>query len=121
MTLARSLPDDPAEWWILMGVLVLYVVARWFFAWLHARREGDDHPMRAAIAEEDEPGTEVAGGFRSYRQFSGFVGSAVAVFLVAALTEGRLRVVLLCVMVPLLVTGLSYLDFRQARKARQGA
>ncbi|MFI7503439.1 hypothetical protein ACIBVL_34210 [Streptomyces sp. NPDC049687] len=121
MTLARSLPDDPTEWWIFLGTFVLYAVARWFFAWQRARREGDSHPVRAAFAEEDDPPTQVSGGFRSYRQFFGFSGSAVAVVLVAALTAGRLRVVLLWIIVPLLVTALSYLDFRQARKARSRA
>ncbi|WP_260147805.1 hypothetical protein [Streptomyces sp. PanSC9] len=41
--------------------------------------------------------------------------------LVAALTDGRLRVVLLWIIVPLLVVALSFLDFRQARKARSEA
>ncbi|MFI8301954.1 hypothetical protein ACIF80_00635 [Streptomyces sp. NPDC085927] len=121
MTLARAFPDDPTGWWIFLGTFVLYVVARWFFAWRQARREGDGHPVRAAFAEEDDPGTAVGGGFRSYRQFFGFVGSAVAVVLVAALTEGRLRLVLLWIIIPLLVIALSYLDFRQARKARSRA
>ncbi|MEH0548885.1 hypothetical protein QA802_39215 [Streptomyces sp. B21-105] len=80
----------------------------------------DGHPARAALAEDD-PRPDVSGGFRSYRQFFGFVGSAVAVLAVAALTAGRLRVVLLWVIVPLLVTALSYLDFRQARAARAGS
>ncbi|MGW0703763.1 hypothetical protein ACWD0A_31550 [Streptomyces sp. NPDC002867] len=60
----------------------------------------------------------MAGGFRSCRQFFGFVGSAVAVVLVAVLTEGRLRLALLWIIIPLLVAALSYLDFRQARKER---
>ncbi|MER5860072.1 hypothetical protein ABT131_31435 [Streptomyces sp900105245] len=81
--------------------------------------------MRAAFAEEDDaPGASSAalrGGIGSYRQFFGFVGSTVAVVLVAALTDGRLRVVLLWIIVPLLVVALSFLDFRQARKARSGA
>ncbi|WSQ09866.1 hypothetical protein OG604_20030 [Streptomyces sp. NBC_01231] len=104
-----------------MGTLGLYVGARWFFAWQRARREGDGHPMRAAFAEEDDPGTAVGGGFRSYRQFFGFVGSTVAVVLVAALTTGRLRLALLWSIIPLLVTALAYLDFRQARKARDSS
>ncbi|KRD20959.1 MULTISPECIES: hypothetical protein [unclassified Streptomyces] len=120
MTLAHALPDDPIGWWIYLGTLVLYAAARWFFAWRQARRDGDSHPARTASAEDD-PQPAVTGGFRSYRQFFGFVGSAVAVVAVAALTEGRLRVVLLWVVVPLLVTALSYLDFRQARAARAGS
>lgn len=121
MMLARSLPDDSTEWWIFLGTFVLYVLARWFFAWQEARREGDRHPVRAALAEEDdEEGRRAAsvGGFRSYRQFFGFVGSTVAVVLVAMLTDGRLRVALLWIIIPLLVIALSYLDFWQARKAR---
>ncbi|MGQ4362249.1 hypothetical protein [Streptomyces sp. SAS_272] len=117
VTLARALPDDPIGWWIYLGTFVLYAVARWCFAWRQARRDGDSHPARAAWAEDD-PRPAVTGGFRSYRQFFGFVGSVLAVVALAALTEGRLRVVLLCVVVPLLVTALSYLDFRQARAAR---
>ncbi|MFI6660417.1 hypothetical protein ACIBL8_33325 [Streptomyces sp. NPDC050523] len=121
MTLARSLPDGPTEWWIFFGTFVLYVVARWFFAWQQARREGDRHPMRAALAEEDDPDALRAasvGGFRSYRQFFGFAVGTLAVVLVATLTEGRLRVALLWIVIPMLVIALSYLDFWQARKAR---
>lgn len=124
MTLARSLPDDPTGWWILLGTFVLYAASRWFFAWQQARREGDSRPLRTAFAEEDDPETvnaAVTGGFRSYRQFFGFVGSAVAVVLVAALTAGTLRVVLLWIIIPVLVIALSYVDFRQARKARTRA
>ncbi|CAL9582310.1 hypothetical protein SUDANB15_05031 [Streptomyces sp. enrichment culture] len=124
MTLARSLPDDATEWWIFLGAFGLYMLGRWFFAWRQARREGDAHPVRAAFAEEEEPDAVDAaptGGFRSYRQFSGFVAGAVTVTLVAALTDGRLRVALLWVIVPLLIVALSYLDFRQARKARSAA
>ncbi|MGY4993290.1 hypothetical protein [Streptomyces sp. 900105245] len=124
MTLARSLPDSATEWWIFLGTFVLYALGRWFFAWSQARRDGDRHPVRAAFAEDDAPGASSAalrGGFGSYRQFFGFVGSTVAVVLVAALTDGRLRVVLLWIIVPLLVVALSFFDFRQARKARSGA
>ncbi|MFD9467389.1 hypothetical protein [Streptomyces sp. NPDC060027] len=124
MTLARALPDDAAEWWFFLGTFVLYALGRWFFAWQRARREGDSHPVRTAFAEEDDPDATHAalvGGFRSYRQFFGFVVSAVTVVLVTALTEGRLRVVLLWIIVPLLVIALSYLDFRQDRKARSRA
>lgn len=121
MTLARSLPDDATEWWIFLGAFTLYVLGRWFFAWRQARREGDARPVRAAFAEEDGPdavNAAPAGGFRSYRQFSGFVAVAVTVTLVAVLTDGRLRVGLLWIVVPLLTVALSYLDFREARKAR---
>ncbi|MFF1543751.1 hypothetical protein [Streptomyces sp. NPDC058291] len=118
MTLARSLPDDPTGWWIFLGTFVVYALARWFLAWRQARREGDEHPVRAAFAEEDDPGTTAAGGFRSYRQFFGVVGSAVLVLLVAGLTTGPLRLALLWTIVPLLVAALAYLDFRQARKER---
>ncbi|MBH5336991.1 hypothetical protein IHE55_20375 [Streptomyces pactum] len=124
MTLARSLPDDATEWWIFLGVLALYVLGRWFFAWLQARRDGDDHPVRAALAEEEGPDDTRAaatGGFRSYRQFAGFVVSGVVVALVATLTDGGLRVVLLWIVVPLLTLAMSYLDFRQARRARARA
>lgn len=124
MTLARSLPDDATGWWIYLGTFALYALGRLFFAWLQARREGDSHPVRAAFAEDDDPEATSAalrGGFRSYRQFFGFVGSAVAVVLVAAVTGGRLRVALLWTIVPLLVIALSYLDFAQARKARSRA
>ncbi|MEU4034469.1 hypothetical protein [Streptomyces collinus] len=124
MTLARSLPDDPTEWWIFLGTFVLYVLARWFFAWQQARREGDSHPVRAALAEEDDPDAlrvATVGGFRSYRQFFGFVVGTFAVVLVAIYTEGRLRVVLLWVIIPMLTIALSYLDFWQARKARNSA
>ncbi|WP_435278956.1 hypothetical protein [Streptomyces sp. 1222.5] len=69
--------------------------------------------MRAALAEEDDvPGASSAvmtGGFRFYRRFFGFVGSAVAVVPVDALTDGRLRVVLLWIIVPLLAVALSFL------------
>ncbi|MCX5263063.1 hypothetical protein [Streptomyces sp. NBC_00199] len=117
VTLARAAPDDPIGWWIYLGTFVLYGGTRWFFDWRQARRDGDSHPARSALAADD-PRPAVTGGFRSYRQFFGFVGSTIAVVAVAALTEGRLRVVLLWVVVPLLVTALSYLDFRQARAAR---
>ncbi|MFJ5269352.1 hypothetical protein [Streptomyces sp. NPDC088358] len=124
MTLARSLPDNATEWWIFLGTFVLYALGRWFFAWQRARREDDSHPMRTAFAEEDDPPASHAamiGGFRSYRQFFGFAGSAFAVVLVAALTEGWLRYALLWIIVPLLVIALSYVDFRQSLKARSGA
>ncbi|MFF8867019.1 hypothetical protein ACF08B_33790 [Streptomyces sp. NPDC015139] len=69
--------------------------------------------MRAALAEKDAaPGASSAvmtGGFRSYRRFFGFVGGAVSVVPVDALTDGRLRVVLLWIIVPLLVVALSIL------------
>ncbi|WP_434599840.1 hypothetical protein [Streptomyces sp. A5-4] len=121
MTLARSLPDSAAEWWILLGVVALYALSRWFLAWRQARRDGDRHPVRAAFAEE-EPGegnaAPATGGFTSYRQFLGFVTAAVVVSLVVALTEAGLRVVLLCTIVPALVLALAYLDFRIARSAR---
>ncbi|MGI3227592.1 hypothetical protein ACRJ4B_30960 [Streptomyces sp. GTA36] len=80
--------------------------------------------MRTAFAEEDDPAASHAamvGAFRSYRQFFGFVGSVVAVVLVATLTEGWLRYALLWIIVPLLVIALSYLDFRQSLKARSEA
>jgi hypothetical protein len=121
MTLARALPNDVTGWWIFLGTFALYAAARWFFAWRQARREGDEHPVRAAFAEEDDPRPAVTGGFRSYRQFFGFVGSAVVVVLVAGLTDGRLRVVLLWSLVPVLVAALAYLDFRQAREAHSRA
>ncbi|MFF9093553.1 hypothetical protein ACF1AX_10580 [Streptomyces sp. NPDC014802] len=109
---------------MFLGILVLYVFSRWVLAWQQARREGDPHPVRAAVAEEDDQGAvdaAVRGGFRSYRQFFGFVGGAVVVVLVAVLTDGRVRLALLWTVVPLLVVALAYLDFRQARKARARA
>ncbi|MEU9141313.1 hypothetical protein AB0D33_36145 [Streptomyces sp. NPDC048404] len=124
MTLARDFPDDATGWWIFLGTFALYAFGRWFFAWRQARRDGDSHPARAAFAEEDDPDAihaATVGGFRSYRQFFGFVGSAVITVLVATLTEGGLRVALLWTVVPLLVTALSYVDFRQARQARSDA
>ncbi|MCQ9135835.1 hypothetical protein [Streptomyces hilarionis] len=118
MTLARALPTDASGWWFFLGTFALYAAARWFFSWRRARRDGDEHPVRAAFAEEDDPRPATAGGFRSYRQFFGFVGSAVLVVVVAGLTAGRLRLALLGTLVPLLITALAYLDFRQARKER---
>lgn len=117
MTLARALPNDADGWWFYLGTFLLYAAARWFFAWRQARHDGDEHPVRAAFAEEDEPGVAVTGGFRSYRQFAGFVGSAVLVVLVAVATTGSLRLVLLWTVVPVLIATLAYLDFRQAREA----
>ncbi|MFK0114296.1 hypothetical protein [Streptomyces sp. NPDC090994] len=122
MTLARSLPDSAAEWWIITGVVALYALCRWFLAWRQARRDGEPHAARAALAEEDDPvatQATILGGFPSYRQFFGFVGSALVVGLVAGLTDGTSRVVLLSTVVPVLVAALAYLDFRQARKARE--
>ncbi|WP_345579969.1 hypothetical protein [Streptomyces prasinosporus] len=123
MTLARSLPDDATEWWVLLGALALYVLGRWFFAWRQARREGDARPARAAFAEEDDAdavGAASTGGFRSYQQFLGFVAGSFLVALTAALTDGRLRVTLLWTVVPPVVVALAYLDFRQVRRARSG-
>ncbi|MCT9091375.1 hypothetical protein N4G70_21265 [Streptomyces sp. ASQP_92] len=130
MTLARSLPDDPVEWWIYLGVIVFYVLGRWFFAWRQARHDGRSHPARAVWHEDDGP-DEVStppttrpaptGGFASYRQFFGFVGSAAVVLLIVLLTDGPLRVTLMCIVAPVLVLGLSYLDFRKAGKARSAA
>ncbi|MFJ5263926.1 hypothetical protein ACIQAC_26035 [Streptomyces sp. NPDC088387] len=121
MTLARSLPDDATGWWIFLGTFALYLLGRWFFGWWRARRDGESRPVRAAFAEDDDPDAIRAaayGGFRSYRQFFGFVGSAVVVVLVLALTDGGSQVVLLWIVVPPLVVALAYLDFRQAHKAR---
>lgn len=106
---------------MFLGFCGLYALGRWFFAWRQARRDGDSHPVRAVLDEEDEPQAVKAappGAFRSYRQFFGYVGSMVAVVLLAAFTSGRLRVALLGTIAPLLVMGLSYLDFRQARRMR---
>ncbi|WP_448318210.1 hypothetical protein [Streptomyces sp. CO7] len=123
MMLARSLPDTATEWWIFLGAFVLYVFSRWFFAWQQARRDGDSHPVRAALAEEDDPQelqvAATTGGFRSYRQFFGCLVGGLVVVLVVALTSGGLRLVLLWTVVPVLIVALAYLDFRQARKARE--
>ncbi|MGW2618713.1 hypothetical protein [Streptomyces sp. NPDC001500] len=121
MTLARALPTDATGWWFFLGTFAFYAAVRWFLAWRQARRDGDEHPARAAFAEEDDPRPSTTGGFRSYRQFFGFVGSTVLVVLVASLTEGRLRLTLLWTLVPALITALAYLDFRQARTARSRA
>ncbi|MFG2573397.1 hypothetical protein [Streptomyces sp. NPDC048481] len=117
MTLAHALPTDASGWWIFLGTFALYAAVRWFLAWRQARRDGDRHPVRAAFAEEDEPVPSMTGGFRSYRQFFGCVGSAVVVVLVAGLTAGRLRLALLWTVVPVLIAALAYVDFRQARSA----
>ncbi|MGW2794404.1 hypothetical protein ACWC9H_31355 [Streptomyces sp. NPDC001251] len=121
MRLARSASDDPLEWFLYLGVVVVYALGRWFFAWRQARRDGQIHPLRAVLAEDDDSETmrrTPYGGFSSYRQFFGFVGSAAAVALVASLTHGRLRVSLMWTIVPLLTLALAYLDFRLSRKAR---
>ncbi|MFF4435327.1 hypothetical protein [Streptomyces sp. NPDC001621] len=102
MTLARSLPGSATEWGILLGTFVLYALGRWFFAWSQARRDGDRHPVRAAFAEEDD----ASGGPKAPPSKP---------------RSRRLRVVMLWIIVPLLVVALSFLDFRQARKARSGA
>ncbi|MFB7774504.1 hypothetical protein ACFC0S_33480, partial [Streptomyces sp. NPDC056084] len=104
-----------------MGVVVVYALGRWFFAWRQARRDGQIHPLRAVLAEDDDSETmrrTPCGGFSSYRQFFGFVGSAAAVALIASLTHDRLRVSLMWTIVPLLTLALAYLDFRLSRKAR---
>ncbi|MGW7073531.1 hypothetical protein ACWGII_07980 [Streptomyces sp. NPDC054855] len=123
--MARSLPDSPAEWWILLGALTLYLLGRWFFAWRQAQLEGRRRPARAALDElgeddDDEmtPMRAAAGGIDSWRQFIGFVVGGVVIFTIAALTEGALRVALLWFVSPLLVIALAYVDFREARKAR---
>lgn len=123
MTLAHSLPDSPTEWWLYLGVLALYTLTRWCLAWWQARREGAEHPVRAAFDDEepaDETNVRAAaiGAFRSYRQLFGFVGGAVAIVLVAALTHGELQLVLLCTLIPVVVIVLAYLDFRRARTQR---
>ncbi|MGW0908279.1 hypothetical protein [Streptomyces sp. NPDC002853] len=123
--MARSLPDSPTEWWILLGGLALYLLGRWFFAWRQAQLEGRRRPARAALDElgeddDDEMNTVkvAAGGFDSWRQFIGFVVGGVAIFTIAAFTDGALRVALLWFVSPLLVIALAYVDFREARKAR---
>ncbi|MEV0022723.1 hypothetical protein AB0H45_10945 [Streptomyces atroolivaceus] len=122
MTLARAFPDSTAEWWIYLGVLVLYLLTRWFLAWRQARKEGAEHPVRTAIededAEETNTGTPSTGSFSSYRQLMGFVGGAIVIVLVAALTEGGLQLTLMCTLVPVIVVLLAYLDFRRARTQR---
>ncbi|WLW54388.1 hypothetical protein [Streptomyces sp. YU58] len=49
MTLARSLPDSATEWWVFLGAVALHVFTRWVLTWHQARRDGDRHPVRAAI------------------------------------------------------------------------
>ncbi|MET7369467.1 hypothetical protein ABZS61_27125 [Streptomyces sp. NPDC005566] len=122
MTLARSLPDSPAEWWFYLGVLALYLLTRWFLAWRQARKEHAEHPVRAAF-DDEEPGEPNAGfaalgAFRSYRQLLGFVGGAVVIVAVSALAEGKLRLGLMCTLVPVIIILLAYLDFRRARTYR---
>lgn len=121
MTLARSLPDSATEWWIYLGAFLLYVLTRLILAWRQAREDGADHPVRAAFSEEEpeESNTSLAiGAFRSYRQLAGFVGGTVAIVLVATLTDGHLRLVLMCTLAPVIVMALAYLDFRISRTAR---
>ncbi|MFE3687722.1 hypothetical protein ACFXPM_31440 [Streptomyces sp. NPDC059095] len=74
---------------LYLGVVVVYALGRWFSAWRQARRDGQSHPLRALLAEDDDSETmrrTPYGGFSSYRQFFGFVGSAAAVALIASLT-----------------------------------
>ncbi|MFI1016688.1 hypothetical protein [Streptomyces sp. NPDC020965] len=123
MTMARGLPDSSTEWWVLLGVVALYALTRWFLAWRQARRDGDRHPVRAAFAEE-EPGEGnlmATGGFRSYRQFFGVLVCTVIVVLILTLAQGGLELVLMCTVVPVLVVAMAYVDFRQARTARTRA
>ncbi|MFF1716481.1 hypothetical protein [Streptomyces sp. NPDC058268] len=124
MTLARSLPDSPTEWWIFLGGLALYLLGRWFFAWRQARSEGRRSPARAALNEvgdDDHPDMYptgvAAGGFYSWQQFIGFLIGAAVLVVIAGLTDGPLRLALLWVFAPVLVIALAYLDFRTARKA----
>ncbi|THA75034.1 hypothetical protein E6R60_18515 [Streptomyces sp. A0642] len=121
MTLARSLPDSPTEWWIYLGAFAVYVLTRLFLAWHQARKEGADHPLRAAFSEEEPEESSrplTIGSFRSYRQILGFVAGTVVIVMVATLTDGALRVVLMCTLAPVIVAALAYLDFRLARTAR---
>ncbi|MEV0522210.1 hypothetical protein AB0I66_02200 [Streptomyces sp. NPDC050439] len=123
--MARSSPDSPTEWWILLGALALYALARWFFAWRQAQLEGRRRPGRAALDElgEDDdhemtPMRAGAGGYDSWQQFIGFLVAGVVIAMIAGFTEGALRVALLWFVSPLLVIALAYMDFRQSRKAR---
>lgn len=123
--MARSLPDSPTEWWILLGALALYALGRWFFAWRQAQLEGRRRPGRAALDElgedDDDEMTPMRagfGGYDSWRQFIGFIVAGVVIAMVAGLTDGALRVALLWFVSPLLVIALAYMDSREARKAR---
>ncbi|MBW5249644.1 hypothetical protein JGS39_11630 [Streptomyces sp. P01-B04] len=121
MTLARSLPDSATEWWIYLGAFSIYALTRLVLAWRQARDEGAEHPVRSAFTDEEpeEPRVSAAfGAFRSYRQLFGFFGGAVAIVLIATLTDGQLRLVLMCTLAPLIIMGLAWLDFRVARAAR---
>ncbi|WP_307123390.1 hypothetical protein [Streptomyces sp. B1I3] len=123
MTLARSLPDTATEWWLYLGVLALYLLTRWFLAWHQARKEGVEHPVRAAF-DDEEPGENAGpaaamGAFRSYRQLLGFLAGGILIVLVATLTEGGLQLALMCALIPVVVTLLAYVDFRRARTHRR--
>ncbi|MGP3756025.1 hypothetical protein [Streptomyces sp. IBSNAI001] len=124
MTQARALPDDATEWWIYLGVPALYLLTRRLLAWHQARSQGTEHPVRAAFDDEEPQetgaGAAAVGAFRSYRQLLGFAAGAVVVALVAALTEGGVRLALMCTLVPVVVVLLAYLDFRRARTHRLG-
>ncbi|MCM2412161.1 hypothetical protein [Streptomyces sp. RKAG290] len=125
MTLARGLPDNATEWWIYLGVLALYLLTRWLLAWRQARKEGAEHPARAAFDDDEPQETHSVvyslGAFRTYRQLFGFAGGALLVALVAGLTDGRLQLVLMCTLAPAVVVALAYLDFHAARKRRARA
>ncbi|WP_432057622.1 hypothetical protein [Streptomyces sp. bgisy022] len=119
MTLAHAYPDDLATWGVYIGVIALYALARWTFVRRRDRREGPEHAGRVPLPGEDGPGAAAWGAFRSYRQFFGYVGSAVVVALVLTTTGGTLRVVLVCTVAPLLVVALAFLDVRLERKRKE--
>ncbi|MBV2354168.1 hypothetical protein KUM39_07290 [Streptomyces sp. J2-1] len=119
MTAAPESPRTLVEALALAGLVVLYAVGRWVFAWRDARRRGMARPV-GAVLDEDGPTGGAYGSFASYRQFAGFLGGAVVVLLIAWLTRGVVRTGLLWSVTPLLVVGLAYVDFRQVRNARSG-
>ncbi|MFI0238049.1 hypothetical protein [Streptomyces sp. NPDC016845] len=91
MTLARSMPDSPAEWGILLGALAVYLLGRWFFAWRQARAEGHRRPARAALhdaGDDDAPGQDPnPWGYKSWQEFLRFEAPQNR----EARTEGRSR------------------------------
>jgi hypothetical protein len=122
MTLARSLPDSPGEWFLFLAALAVYIAARFVLAWRQARKDGAEHPLRTAF-DDDEPDngsrSVMLGGYASYKEFLGVVASGIAIGIVAAATDGPLRVALMATIIPIIVVAMAYFDFRRARRNRQ--
>lgn len=123
MTLARSLPESPAEWTLILGAFAFYLLGRWFFAWRQARADGQRRPASAALNNLGEDDTSISmlpppRGHASWKEYGRFVLAALLIALIALLTDGALRVILMVIVVPLLVTVVAYLDFRESRNRR---